>query len=303
MTPNVRGAIAMSMAMLCFVLNDLAIKGVLKDLPTGQAMFLRGLFAIVFATALAWRSGAFRHARLLLNRMVLLRCVLEGCAASCFLTALAFVPFATLSATLQMTPLIATGLAALTLREQVGWRRWAAMGAGLVGMLIILQPGVEEISIYALLGVATSFLAAARDIATRVAPPETPTMLFAFGSVITIMVAGAAMSVVEANLGRPWATADNEHLALLVIASIIVIGANFFVSKAMRLGEVSFVAPFRYTSVLFATLGAWIVFLEEPGLNVLVGAGVIIAAGLYTFHREQVRGRDIATRPQPPQSR
>lgn len=298
MSPNARGAIAMSLAMLCFVLNDLAMKGVVARIPPGEALVVRGFFAIAFASALSWRLGAFRHASLLLHPAVLGRCALEGAAAACFMTALPRIPFATLSATLQLTPLIATALAALLLREKVGWRRWSAMLSGLLGMVIILQPWSAAISAMALLGVAAAFLASSRDIATRAAPAETPTILFAFGSVVAIMLTGGAMS-----LGETWEAPTTVEVLRLAMASTLVVGANFFVSKSMRIGDVSFVAPFRYTSVFWAMAGAWLFYAEEPGPEVYVGAAIIVAAGLYTFRRERVRKAPIASTAPPTSGR
>ena len=228
--------------------------------------------------------------------MVALRGAFDGLAAMCFLTGLSMLPLTTLMATLQGTPLIATAMAAILFAEKVGWRRWLATAVGLVGVLIVIDPfstGADGVSAYALFGLAASVFAASRDLATRQAPAETPTIIIAMAAVIAIAVVGAAMSVAQ---GETWVAMDGATTAALAAAAIGVVGGNYFVSVAMRVGDVSVVSPARYSIVIWATLLGWLAFAETPTTQTIIGATITVAAGLYTLQREQVRRRPVASK-------
>ena len=291
MSDNARGAIAMLLAMFCFSTNDALIKSSFDSLPLGQAMVLRGMFGLTIGLFAAWRLGALSRFRDIIHPMILLRTGFDSVAALVFLTALTSVALGALTATLQATPLIATAMAALLLGEPVGWRRWVATFVGLLGVLEIIDPLHGGANIYALLGLMTAFLAAARDLTTRYTPKEAPTILIALTCVAGGVLTGLALGMTE-----DWKPVSVGTLALLAAAAFGVVGGHFFISKAMRLGEVGAVAPFRYTIVLWAMLAAWILLGEIPQSQAIIGAAIVIAAGLYTLRRERVRKAKVTVR-------
>lgn len=292
LTENARGAVVMAAAMAAFSSNDALMKLVFQTLPVGQGMVLRGLGSALFLLLLLRLTVGFARWRDLGHRAVLFRTVADGLAAAAFLTALSQISIATLTSMLQITPLLATALAATLLGEPVGWRRWLATGVGLAGVLmVILAGGGEGLSLGnlwapgALLGLAAAALAAARDVSTRRAPPETPALMLALAVIIGNILIGAALS-----LGESWRPVSDLDALRLVIAAGVVGVAHMLIGMAMRLGDISVVSPVRYLIVLFAGFWAWAFFDETPRPLALIGVAIVIAAGLYTLRRERARG-------------
>lgn len=291
MSDNARGALAMALAMLAFTTNDAIMKLSFDGAPVGQAIVVRGMFSLSFGLALAYATGALSKWRTALHPLIAVRGAFDAAAAACFLTALSLISFVTLYATIQVTPLIATALAAVILRERVGWRRWAATAVGLLGVLLVIDPfSGGGASIYAFLGLGAALCAAGRDLSTRGMPSETPTLLIALTGVAAITAMGGIMSVV----GREtWVALDAATVGALAAAAIGVMAGNYFVSLGMRIGEVSAVSPARYTVVIWAMLIGWLVFADVPTGQGFVGVAVVIAAGLYTLRREKARQQPI----------
>lgn len=291
MSDNARGAIAMLLAMFFFSTNDALIKSVFATVPLGQAMFVRGLLGIAIGVFAAWRLGALHRFRDVVHPAVLLRTAFDSGAALVFLTALTSVALGALTATLQATPLIATAMAAVLLGEPVGWRRWAATLVGLLGVLVIIDPLNGGANFYAMLGLMAALLAAARDLTTRSAPKEAPTILIALACVAGNTLTGVALGATES-----WAPLSFTEIWPLMLAAFGVVGGHFFISQAMRSGEVAAVAPFRYSIVLWAMLNAWLLLDEVPETRSILGAAIVIAAGLYTLRRERVRHTRVTAR-------
>lgn len=207
MSENARGALAMALAMLCFCANDAVMKTMFAAAPLGQTIVVRGVFGVAFGLALAWRMGALGRLSAVLAPRVMLRSGLDTFAALAYLSALTVISLSTLVATLQATPLIATGLAALLMREQVGWRRWLATAVGLLGVLVVINPWAEDVpagtAAMASLGLLAAFLAASRDLATRGVPRSIPTVLIALSSVAAITFMGAVVALIRGEVWRP----------------------------------------------------------------------------------------------------
>jgi drug/metabolite transporter (DMT)-like permease len=275
----------MSMAMAGFSASDALSKSVISSMNAGEIMFLRGLFTSVLVYLIARRMGALRSWRLVLQPMIVIRIMCEILAAVTYITALGMMPIANASAILQSLPLVVTFGAALFFGEPVGWRRWSAILVGLVGVMIIIRPGPEGFTAAALLCVASVLTTAGRDLATRTLSPEIPSLMVTTITAISVSLFGALLIP---PLGG-WQPVTLTSLSHLLLASVLVLIGYQSVILAMRTGEISFVAPFRYTSLIFSTLLGFIFFAEFPDMWTLVGAAVVIASGLYTFYREAKR--------------
>ncbi|KRB60248.1 hypothetical protein ASE04_24555 [Rhizobium sp. Root708] len=282
---NTQGAIYMSSAMAGFSCSDALSKSVIVYMNAGQIMCLRGLFTSVLVYAIARYMGALRSWRVMLKPMVLVRVVCEVLAAVTYITALGMMPIANASAILQSLPLVVTFGAALFFSEPVGWRRWLAIVGGLVGVLIIIRPGAEGFTTAALLCVASVLVTAGRDLATRGIGPEIPSLMITVVTALSVTIIGALLTPV---LGG-WQPVSATALSHLLLAAVLVLVGYQSVIMAMRTGEISFVAPLRYTSLIFSALLGFIFFAEVPDLWTLIGAAVVIASGLYTFYREAKR--------------
>lgn len=287
LSPNLRGGLFMAVAMASFTMNDAITKAASKEMNFGQIMLVRGIFAIVLIAALAAHRRAIRPLRTLMVKPVALRVIGEVGATIAFLTALAHLPLANISAIMQALPLAVTLGAALVFSEPVGWRRWLAIGFGFAGVLIIVRPGVEGFNQFALLALASVLFCALRDLATSRIPAEIPSLFITLLTTITVTVAGLFMLV---PLGG-WTPLSGRAVGLLALAAVLVLMGYQCVIMAMRAGDISAVAPFRYTALLWAILLGYVVFGDVPDVMMVVGASLIVISGLYTFYRERLRNR------------
>lgn len=281
---NVRGATFMSLAMAAFLFNDTIVKILSTDMSVGQIMALRGLAAMVLIYGLAWHRRAIRPLSTLAHHpMILLRIVGEAGGTVTFLIALSHIPLANAVAILQALPLAVTMGAAIFLSEPVGWRRWSAIAVGFVGVMIIVRPGVEGFSFYSLLVLATVLFAAMRDISTRLVHADIPAL---FLSLVTTPIVGLIGVFMVPFLGG-WQPVSTTHTSLIVLGAVLLLIGYQFIILAMRSGEIAFVAPFRYTNLLWAMPVGYIVFGDVPDSMMVLGATIIVASGLYTLYRER----------------
>ena len=282
-TDNVRGAFFMAVAMAGFVLNDTMMKLVFDDLELFQAIFLRGLLLslLIGAAALARRQLVYRPSRAD-ARALGLRVAGEIGSAVCFLTALYHMPIANATAIIQAIPLAITLAAALVFGEKVGWRRYSAIAVGFTGVMIIVRPGAEGFNVYAFWALAAVGFMVLRDLSTRSFSHAIPSLYVAFvTAALTAAFAGAVA------LTRAWQPLGLEQLALLSASAGFLFFGYLFSIKAMRVGEVAVVSPFRYTIMIWAILLGIFVFGEFPDEWTLVGAAVVVVMGIYTFYRER----------------
>ena len=282
---NLRGALFMSLSMAGFTFNDSIIKLMTGDLNIGQIMFLRGVVATLLIYLLARHRRALRPLRLLRDPWVGFRVIGELGGTFTFLIGLSHIPLANASAILQALPLAVTMGAALFLSEPVGWRRWMAILVGFAGVLIIVRPGLEGFSPYALMIVGTVIFAAVRDIATRKVNPEIPSLFLSTVTAAAVTVGGL---VLIWPMGG-WSPVSAIDLGLICFAACLLLVGYQFIIMSMREGEISFIAPFRYTSLIWAILLGMIVFGEFPDIFMITGGAVVIGSGLYTLYRERIR--------------
>ncbi|WP_170342451.1 DMT family transporter [Ruegeria arenilitoris] len=283
MTPNVKGALLMMGSMAAFTVNDTLVKAAGQEVPLFQLVALRGLLATILVFALARHLGALhlrfgRHDRWL----VAFRCVAELSATFFFLTALMHMPLANVTAVLQALPLTVTLGAALFFSEQIGWRRIMAIALGFAGMLLIVRPGPDGFSIYAMYALIAVICVTARDLITRRMSPEVPSMVVTLATSLTITTGAAIASVFQG-----WVPMTAGSGMLIASAAVFVLLGYLFSVMVMRVGEVSFVAPFRYSSLIWALGLGWAVFGDWPDRITMLGAALVVTAGLFTLFRER----------------
>ena len=280
---NLRGALFMSVSMAGFALNDGLIKLVSAEMGLFQILVLRGIFASALMGVLAWhRRALFYRPTGQDTRVIALRAVGEIGGTLCFLTALFNMPIANATAILQALPLAVTLAAALFLGEAVGWRRYSAIGLGFAGMLIIVRPGGDGFNAYALWAVAAVGFIVLRDLSTRRLGPGVPSAFVALVSSLAITLVGGVLSVTET-----WQPVSGGALALLAGAALFIFFGYLFAVMAMRVGEVSFTSPFRYTVLIWAMVLGLVLFGEIPDFWTWVGSVIVVGTGIYTFYRER----------------
>jgi drug/metabolite transporter (DMT)-like permease len=284
LSPNIAGSLFMAISMAGFTLNDTIVKFVATDMNMGQVMLVRGVFATLFIVALAYHQGALPMWRMVFHPTVAARAVCELFATITFLLALTHMPIANVSAILQALPLAVTMGAAMFFGEPVGWRRWLSIAVGFAGVMVVVRPGMEGFSPFALMVLLCVLFCAVRDLVTRRMPPEIPSTL---ASVATAGVVALCGGVLIVPLGG-WTPMSGDAFGLLAAAALLVVIGYQFIIMAMRVGDISFIAPFRYTALLWAILLGFLVFGDVPDLAMIVGAAIIVASGLYMLYRERI---------------
>lgn len=287
LSENMRAAVFMMASMAGFALNDALMKSTSADLNLFQAIFLRGFVATILIAVLAASRGAFAYSAGRRDRWLLvLRCLGEIGATFLFLTALFNMPLANATAILQSLPLAVALGAALFLGEPIGWRRYLAIGAGFVGVLVIVRPGGEGFNLYSLSAVAAVVAMVIRDLATRRLSGGVPSLAVTFLASLAITAAAGLASVLEG-----WQPVGAVPMALLSLAALsLIVGVSFGV-MTMRVGAIGFTQPFRYTLLPWAMLFGFLFFNEVPDAWMLTGSAIVIGTGLFTFYRERAAAR------------
>ncbi len=288
---NLRGIALMVASMAGFAVEDTLIKLTAASLPSGQILILLSLMGATIFAALAKARGLTLIGPAIVQRSVVVRNASEMLGTVCYVSAFILAPLSIASAILQATPLVVTLGAAVVLGAPVGWRRWTAIAVGLAGVLIIVRPGAEGFQPASLLAVAAVVLLAARDLATRTAPAHVASLVMAFYGFLAVMPAGAVLLQFQGG----WHPVSAQDLGMMAMTAAVGVAAYYAIIAAMRTGDVAVVTPFRYSRIIFALILGITVFDETVGRWTLVGAGIVIASGLYTLAREaRLRRRPAA---------
>ncbi len=288
---NLRGILLMVASMAGFAMEDMFIKWAAADLPTGQILLMIGLAGGAVFAAMARAQGQRSFVREALHPAVIGRNLGEMVGTFGFVTALTLAPLSTVSAVAQAMPLAVTMGAALFLGETVGWRRWTAIIAGFLGVLLIIRPGLDGFEPDALWAVLAVFGLGARDLFTRRVPATTTTVQLSVWGFLAVALLGAGMLLVSGGAQVP----GGAQAGYIGGALAFGIAAYWALTKANRLGEMSVITPFRYSRLIFGVGLGVLVFGERPDVMTLLGGLIIIASGLYTFARERARKRALST--------
>jgi S-adenosylmethionine uptake transporter len=283
MAPNLAGASVMMASMAAFTVSDTMIKATGGAVPLFQLMTIRAALTTGLLVVLARALGVLSFRLPAADRgLVALRCLGEIGAAYFFITALLNMPLANLTAILQVLPLTVTLGAALLFREAIGWRRMLAILVGFSGMLLIVRPGPEGFTIHSAYALAAVASVTLRDLATRRMSKTLPSMT------VTVLTSAAVLAAFgAASLTIDWVPVSGVNAALIGASSVCIMAGYFCSVQVMRMGDVSFIAPFRYTGLLWALILGWAVFGHWPTPLTLLGAGIVVGSGLFTLYRER----------------
>lgn len=286
---NLLGAALMTCCVLAYVLNDAVMKLLFADIDFFQAIFLRGLVSLPPILILALMTKTLLQKYSAKNqRLMIIRILAEIGTTVTFLTALKHMPLANVTAILQSLPLAITMAAAIFLGEPVGWRRWSAICVGFTGVLIIIRPGLAGFNSYSLLALAAVILLTVREISTRQLDNKVPTVTVALSTTLGITAFAALMLI-----GTEWAQINFVSWSLIIAAAAAVTVATLLSVVAMRTGDIGFVSPFRYTSLIGAIGLGILLFGEWPDGITLLGAAIIAFAGIYSLYREQIFNKNV----------
>ena len=287
LSDNSRGILLMCASMLAFTLNDTFVKAVTGGgVPLFQAILMRGTVSTAGLLVIASRTPGGLHllpkAR---DRIFLsLRTLGEVTATLTFLVALTHMPLANLSAIMQSLPLAVTLTAAVLLKTPIGWRRLTAILVGFLGVMLIIRPGAADFDRWTVLGLASVACVVLRDLSTRSFSVHLPSTTGAIWASVAVTVMGAVGVALEG-----WQTPSLMDVAETTTAAGFLIVGYLCAIKVMRVGDLSVVAPFRYTSLLFAILLGWARFGTLPDQKTLIGGAIVVASGIYMLVRERKR--------------
>ena len=288
---NLRGIAAISVCNLLFLINDTIMKLVSTDLPLGEILLLRGGVATAWLVLIVAVTGTQVHLSVLANRAVFWRTVGEVMSAYLYLVALFQIPIANANTILQVVPLMVTASAAIFLREQVGWRRWSAIAVGFAGVLIVIRPGLAGFNLFSVLALVSAAFIALRDMSTRIMPAGVPTLMIALLTAVVVGISGPVYGVIAS---EHWVMPSARAAVLILSSSFFLIGGYLAAIDFMRHGDIAVTAPFRYSVIIWAVIAGFLVWREVPDLPMLIGTAVIIATGVYTFHRERLMAMHAA---------
>lgn len=283
MSDNLRGSLFMILSMAGFAVEDAFIKAAARQMPLGQVLIVMGLAGIAVFAAQARRAGDPPLPRAVLSRTMALRSGFELAGRLLYALAIALTPISTASAILQATPLVVVLGAALIFGERVGPGRWAVIGLGFAGVLVILRPGLAGFDLLSLLALGGMLGFAGRDLATRAAPPALSNAQLGVAGFAVLGVSGLVILTVTGGAALP-SVSGAGLLAGACGFGILGYGA---LTSAMRTGEVSAVTPFRYTRLLFAMALGIGVFGERPDGATLIGAAMIVGCGVLILGRRR----------------
>ena len=265
-------------------LNDATVKWLSTELPVGEIVCLRAAAAMALGLIFAWRERGHVSIRLSSPRLQLLRGLLAVGGMFLFVSGLRHLPLADAVAILFAAPLFSFVLAIIVLGEGLSTRRILAALAGFAGIVVMARPGTPHFTWILLLPLGGALCGGLREVITR--------HLSHRDSSSSTYLAGTAVVTVAslASIAFGWELPNLRQLLLLGLAGLLVGFAEYFMIEAYRHAEVTLVAPFVYTSMVWASLFGFLIFGTVPAPAVIAGAVLIIASGLYLFHAESAGG-------------
>ena len=272
-------------AQLAFLLNDTLNKIASEVLPMGEIIFIRGAFATLLVGAIVVATGLHRELWRLRHRLVAVRILGELGGTYFFIVALFHMPIGNVMVIFQAVPLAVTAGAALFFGERVGWRRWTAIGAGLVGVLLILKPEGEFFDVKLLLAVFSCFLFAFYVIATRLVSRDDSAMTSFF---YTGVVGGIAMTLVGPFY---WTWMSGWDWGWMTLVCLTSISSHYFLIRAYDMLDAAAVQPLTYLQLVYASIIGVVIYSEKLSLTMIVGSAIVVAAGIFTVWREHVVAR------------
>jgi drug/metabolite transporter (DMT)-like permease len=279
------GLMLLSISMFSF--GDALGKFMVATYSVGQLLWLRACAALLVLLPVIWKQRAeFVH----LERpwLQLLRVTLSTLEVAAFFLATVYLPLADVVTYYLACPIFVTALSGVVLGERIGWRRWTAILVGFCGVLIALRPSAQTVSWPAMIALGGSLSFAILMLITR-SLRATPDIVLASSQFVGTFLLGAVLSPIG------WVTPSAGSLGLFAVAGIISVSALLCVNRSLKLAPASVVVPYQYSMIVWAVIFGFVVFGDVPSWATIVGAAIIIGAGLYIFLREQQLGRNDAT--------
>jgi len=281
MSENFRGAVLMMICMGAFVLNDAFVRLAGGSLPLAQILFFRGLLTTITLLLVAFYTGVFKLKVPRQDKwLIFFRSVTEALAAYFFLTAVMNMPFANVTAILQILPMTVTFAAAIIFKEKVGKFRISLILFGFLGVILIINPAKDGFNIYAGYALISVLLITIRDVLSRKLSFDVPTLIPAVSASLGVLLFSTILIINTA-----FQPPSLQNSFFIGSAAFFIIFGYYTAILVMRAGEISFIAPFRYSAMLFALLIGFIFFEEQPSKTALLGMIIVMLSGVALIKR------------------
>lgn len=302
---NLQGALCAMGAAFCFSFNDLGIKLVSDDYAVHQVVFIRSLIGMAtFLAVIMPLSGGLRVIRTRRLGAHLARGLCVVIANTMLFLGLAALPIADAVAIYFLSPLVIAVFSVIFLGEQVGPRRWLAIGIGFAGVLLVVKPGTSAFQLASLLPAMAAVFYSGLHIISRYIGDTESAATMAFYILVTFILVSSAVGLAIGDgryagaggpalefLLRAWAPIDPADWPVLIMLGTTGVAGGFLIGQAYRLAEAAYAAPFDYLAMIMAIIWGVTVFDTWPDLLSWAGIALILGSGLFLLWRETVRAR------------
>ncbi|MGI9462405.1 MAG: DMT family transporter [Aestuariivirgaceae bacterium] len=299
---STRGILFLCAGLFIFSFQDVIIKYLSADYPVHELVFVRGLVATPLLLLLVHYDSGFSSLRTDHVWLHIFRSILMFCSYLFYYLAIAAIPITTAISLFFAAPLFITALAVPFLGEKVGYRRWLGVGAGFIGVLIMLRPGLGVFEPAALLALLSAFTySCAQLLARRLGLTDSASVMAFYAAMVFTYIGGLMGFTIHLTgfapsdhpsldfLLKPWRMPGGLEFAMLMIIGVISAIGFYLLSQAYRVGAANVVAPFEYTAMLWAVILTYMVWGTTPDAYTLLGASIIVAAGIYVLRRERLK--------------
>lgn len=262
--------------MASFLVNDTLLKLAMAEVPPFEALFVRSAFAALWCVPLLALTGSLLQVGKVFDRRVMLRNGMELLAVLGFILGLANVSIADITALSQLAPILVVVGAAVFLKTRVTRTQMVLAVLAFGGAVLVAQPGTSTFSIFALFGLWNAVMIAIRDLSGRQVGADVPGAVVATGAALVVLAGTAIIGP----LFETWVWPGLEALGLIALAAVFLIAAHYSIFMAFRHGEPGAIAPFYYTSVVFALISALVVFGSVPNGLALAGMLIVVICGV-----------------------
>lgn len=292
-TPSARLGIAiMLFAMFLFAANDVLGKWLVATYSVGQVLLIRSIAALIILAPFLWMMGPRKLLVVERPGLQALRVGLSTAEVFCFYAAVIWLPLADVMTYWLAAPIYVAAVSPFLLGEKVGWRRWTAIAIGFVGVIVALEPSAATLTAPAFISIVGSLCFAGMIVLSRTLR-GTPDTTLVFWQTMGALAAGIATA------GFGWVTPTAIDFTLLALLGVVSMAGHVCVNRSLKLADAATVVPYQYTLLFWAIVLGFLVFGDVPRTAMLIGAAIIVGAGLFIFFRERAVAKKAAANPSP----
>ena len=281
---NSKGIFLMIMSMASFAAGDTFVKISGAFLSPAQIMFFLIAGGLIIFAMIAKIKGENLLDSRAFSPVLLIRYLAEMIGLVAMIIGLTKIPLSVVGTVTQASPILVAAGAVFFFKEIVSWRRWSSIVIGFIGVVLVIQPGSQNLD-YAVIWAVVALVAfSIRDLVTRLTPPDIPSASIATFTMIAAFPFTTGWVFLGGEKFFP------PEIDWVVVASMIILGSfgYLLLITSLRLGELSAIMPFRYSRIVFLLILGVLVFGERPTASMLVGTALILTSGVYIMWREKV---------------